>query len=110
MWQEPPAWLNDLLIRPKDKSCNPNCCQFELKIQVLGTCLSFPEQHCQESQVDELQDGVEVSFAVPTQPSVLVQLSETALGDPAFVHGLEGVHFTGPVDLQPPWCPLPAST
>ena len=50
--------------------------------------------------MDELQAGVEQTLAVPPQPSVFVQPSESAFDDPAFGHDLEGVQLAAPGNLH----------
>ena len=50
--------------------------------------------------MDELQAGVEQTLAVPPQPSVFVQPSESAFDDPAIGHDLEGVQLAAPGNLH----------
>ena len=50
--------------------------------------------------MDELQDGIEPSFAVFPQPPVLLQPGKAALHYPTLWHDLEGVQFTAFCNLH----------
>jgi hypothetical protein len=52
------------------------------------------KQQSQEGQVDELQAGIEQSFAVFPESSAFGEPGEAAFDDPALGHDLEGVQLT----------------
>lgn len=57
----------------------------------LRACSKSPDDQGKESQVNELQAGVEQSLAVLPQPPVLLQPGKAAFDNPAFGHHLESV-------------------
>ena len=69
-------------------------------MQRLRACSRSFEQQDHEGEVNELQTGVEFSFAVLPEPSALFQPSEGAFDDPAFGQHSEGMQFIAFADLH----------
>jgi hypothetical protein len=62
-------------------------------LSVLRTCLRSAQKQGQESQVNELQTGVDQALTVLGQPPVLVQPREAALDHPPPENHSELVQF-----------------
>jgi len=56
-------------------------------------CLRFIEAKCQESELDKLERGIEVTFAVFPEVPVFFELCETAFDDPTLGHEREDMPF-----------------